>query len=756
MNGHIDGDNGNSATTGHERPDDAAIAPPSHPEGVCAPGNGEGAAALGQPVRTHHDVLSLIGEVEQQLERMRVAQTRSAEEYAQFADRGRRLDERDHELRTREAQVMAREAELRSMDESLHEETRRLGERKAEFEEREAALAERERTAADYVAALRERDNAMAEREEYVERIKGATDAERMNISAMRIALRQESESVAKEREALAAERESAATGHAEASRRIEELERRIAEAVAERDEARGAAERFAAERGSIEADRDALAAACRERQEALAAAERNEASLMLTIAQLREMNDDAESSLRSRDEVVEAKDRLIAEREARVADLEREVEMTRHSLRTAGEKLAALAKSVADQAPQLERGAAAIAIANEQRLRIESQEARLAELEERLRAAEAAAGAPREKVVERVVETVVDDAALEQARIEIDRLREEIAGAEREASKAREALAERSVREGDHEKAIADTQAKLDAALGFLRTRKRRVDLARRLLRERKVRRETEVREATENAMVRVLEEERLVKKQREDLRQVQELLTTSERDMVSRYARHRGSLVAAWLMIVMAAVAGGSWFAAPMVMPGTSVASVDLHAKGKDGEAVTPEADALFQSVHRDALADEGMRNAVKKRLAERGLNSLKGVELDAWLDGVRVDSDGPGSMRLVAEGPDPQTAVVALDTLATTLVNESPKLGKGKGDVPRAGIVGNTQTPGRLTFSTLLPQQEPWDRLIAAGLLFSGVVTVGLIGGAVVFGRIARAKRRFEDAERFGATL
>lgn len=256
---------------------------------------------------------------------------------------------------------------------------------------------------------------------------------------------------------------------------------------------------------------------------------------------------------------------------------------------------------------------------------------------------------------------------------------------------------------------------------------------------------------------MIRVLEEERLVKKQRDELRHVQEVLAASERSMMARYARHRGSLVAAWTMLVVVGLAGGAWFAAPTVLPASAIASVDLVAKPRDGGPITPEADAAFQSVHRDALGDEGLRSTVRKRLADRGVHTFRTAsELDGWFDGVRFDSDGLGSLRIIAGGPDPSSATIALDTLATTLVNESPKLAKGKGDVPRIGITGNSQVPGRMSFSTLVPQQGPWDRILAAALIFSAVATIGLVSGALVFGRIARAKRRFEDAERFGTVL
>jgi hypothetical protein len=710
------------------------------------------------PVRTHEDVLGLIGEVERQMERLRTAQVRSSEEFAQFADRARRLDEREHQLHNAEALLAAREAELRAMSDALHEETLRLGERASETAAREERLSSGERAAEERQDALRARDNALSEREELVERNRESMEAERAAMCA--------------EREAMAAERESM---HAAA----EETKREAQSAAAERDALRveivsvherivaldRQVEEFTRERALMSEAFAKEAAAAKVSAESLQAAERNEATLMLTVASLREMNEDADASLASRDQVVEAKDRVIAERDGQIIELQREVDMTRQSLRTAGDKLAALAKSVADQAPQLERGAAALGLVTEQRQRIADDEARIASLERELAAAlesaRTAASAVPEKVVERVVETVVetvvDTAALDEAKSEIDRLREEIGRSQREASEARQALHSDGAAAAEQERALADTQSRLQEALGFLAQRKRRIDLARRLLRERRVKRELEIRQATENAMVRVLEEERLVKKQREELRQVQELLTSSERDMVSRYARHRGALVAAWIMIVVTSLAAGAWFAAPMVLPGNAIASVDLVAKLKEGEPLTPEQDVLFQRVHTDALQDEGLRATVKKRMSERGINALKNnAEFEAWLGDVQVDSDGLGTLRLIAPAPDPTTATLALDTLATTLANESPKLGKGKGDVPRIGIAGNTQVPGRLSYSTLVPQAGPWDRLLAAGMIFSAVFTLGLVVGIVVFGKIARTKRRFEDAERFGATL
>lgn len=705
---------------GTQRTDDARVEMAAEP------------AMPDRPVRDHSDVLQLIADVEHQLERLRAAQVRSAEEYAHFADRGRRLDEREHAINGAAAMLTARESQLHAMTDALRDEEIRLAER-----QRQLDLA---------AGALDHRASEVERRASEIER--GATELEsaRSSIDAARTALDADRSRIAEERELFDRERQAMAGARDLADGRLGALETEITTLN----------ERLS----SLQRERDELRSSQSESADALAAAERNAVSLMMAITLLREQVADAESSLASRDSVVDSKDaviadreRTIAERDRKVAELDHELEVSRHDLRAAGDKLAALAKSLADQAPQLERGAAALALAHEHRQELLAKDKRIAQLETELAGAiEAAQAVPADVVDAEAAGAAA--AELVAAREEIDRLQSEIVAARSAADRERDANRSSAA---DAERAIGQTQQKLNEALAFLGSRKRRIDLARRLHRERKVKREREVRQAAENGMVRVLEEERLVKKQREELRQVQEMLTATERSMLHRYARHRGGLVAAWCLIVIVGVAAGSWYAADSVLPKVAVASVDLTAKVREGEQISPEADTAFQSAHREALGNAGFREAVKRRLADRGVTALKGNgEFDRWLDGVDFDSDGPGSLRLIAEGPDPQTAVVALDTLATTLVNESPKLAKGKGDVPRATIVGNTQVPGRISFSTIVPQQGPLDRIISAGMVFSAVMTVGLIAGVVTFGRIARAKRRFEDAERFGATL
>ncbi len=580
---------------------------------------------------------------------------------------------------------------------------------------------------AEEFAQYTERAQRLDAREHEIHVAEALLTGRHAQLEAMSDALREERVQLCHRAEEL----ERQTQDHSEGMMQLESLR---AETIAQRD--RNAIESRRLEDGNRE-----LATA----RDELSARHANDgaevASLRLELDQLRECCDDAESSLASRDTVVEAKDIELAERSQKYAEMERELEMTRQSLRTAGEKLAALAKSMADLSPQLERGAAALAMVSQLQRTVETQREELESLRTR-------AGTESSEAVETERRKVTD------AEAEVARLTQRIAAI------ATAQDADRSTAAADVEartKQLEQTSARLDEALAFLRTRKLRLDKAQRFFRERKIKRESTMRESAESALVHVLEQERLVKRQRDELRSVQEILTVSEQTMLLRYARHRGGLVAAWMVIVTSALAAASWFASDLVLPKMAVASVDLVAKTKDGALISPEGDAAWQSLQRSTLADETFRSAVRRRLQERGVAALRNEsDINEWIDNVRIDSDGPGAMRLVAETSGPDTAILALDTLATTLVNEVPKFAKGKGEIAKTALAGQTAIPGRVTFSTLVPQEGRYDRLVAAGLIFSGVFTVGLFAGAAAFGRIARSKRKFEDAERFGATL
>jgi len=650
-----------------------------------------------EPVRSHEDVLALIADVERQIARLRTVQTVSAEEIQRHDQRSQEVDAREQALHAADAMLTAREAQLRAMAEAAHAERQRLADRAHDVESQAHAAAEQ--------SAL---------------------------ISAERERFMIESRRLADEHAALAALRDELSVRESRAA----------ADAAKDRDELTTTRNRVAA----IEAERESVRAA-------KLTLERDAEAMLERLALASDAAVARDAAIQSlEEELRRAKQTELAQvgaLESRIAERTAELDATRQSLQLAGHKLAALAQSVADQAPQLERGAAAMSVASEQ-------ERKLRELEQRVRSQ--AAGADRQAQLE---------GQLDETRSKVNVLSATITSLETKLHEAELIAAEELGRSEVLATQISETKTVDDsnqrtlesrieeksrrfAEVGkLLKKRKERLDQARVLRRAQATRDSQRKREASESAHIGAQEEERLLKRQREELRHVQEMLAASEQRQLSRSIRSRTLIASGWCMFAAAAVAVGSWFAAAAVWPVPSVASVDLVAKLRDGKRITPEAGTAWQAAHQAALKDEAFRSVVQRRLFERGVSTLGGAhQIAAWMDGIHVDSDGPGSIRLVASAPDAETAMIALDTVATTMANESGKLLRGRGDLPKATIAGSAAVPGRVTFSSLVPQTPANDRLQAAGMLFSGVAGLGIAGALVVYGRLARAKRKFDE--------
>lgn len=572
---------------------------------------------------------------------------------------------------------------------------------------------------AEDVAPVRSHEDVLGlieEVERQLERLRSA-----QHRSAEEVARREIRHRELESREALLAAREQ------DLARGLEAIRGEADRVAAERARVETLSCELESARAALDAERDAIAQAkaAHETSESTARAEAETLSRTLAErdAALRAVEErlaDAESSLRSRDEVYERRERELDAMRDELESRERQRDELEKSLAVAKEKLSRLAQTVAQHAPQLEEGAAAIARAAEFESTIAALRERVSDLESRL------AGA-------------ADAREVDSLRATIERLEGELASAREGAS------------------AAADTRG-LDAARRrlaefglFLRTRKARLAKARHLLRERDRWTRAKTREQTEAAVARALEEERLLAKQKEELRQVQEMIAASEERVLRRDGRGRVLVGAGFWTLVAIAAAIGSWFAAGSIAPTPVVASVDLVARGRDDAPLAPDVDAVFQASYRELLADEAFRAVVRRRLEERGLSLLADERVfPSWMDSIRADSDGAGSLRLVAEGTDELPTILALDTVATSLVNESARVAKGRSDLPRIALVGQTSVPGRSTFSTAVMQQDPKDRIVIAGLLFSGVIGLGFAGSALIFGRLARAKRRFEESE------
>ncbi len=382
------------------------------------------------------DVLSLIADVERHLDRIRNVQNRQESEFADLAERQRRL--------------AATEASLEDRRSQLDELTARLGEAQAANDAAKAAVDRERDELASRESAFRGECEALAATRSELDGLRASleTRARELDEQAEAVArndaaIREQVEALAAREQELVARVEDADTARARAESSLAEateamtareseittLVERLASLTAEQEAAsnvleetiRGREEAVEALRGAVERHEQEMATACEATQryrEALEEVGRRlessqsetesvRAELAETISRLETRCAELEQELQERDAAFAAMqsaiadfENAVAERDARlaeqqetlaqvearaeaadsamtaarsrIADLEVRTAEDQRQLRLAGSKLTELAQVVAEQAPRLERGAEAMALVGELESEIE------------------------------------------------------------------------------------------------------------------------------------------------------------------------------------------------------------------------------------------------------------------------------------------------------------------------------------------------------------------------------------------------
>ncbi len=382
------------------------------------------------------DVLSLIADVERHLDRIRNVQNRQESEFADLAERQRRL--------------AATEASLEDRRSQLDELTARLGEAQAANDAAKAAVDRERDELASRESAFRGECEALAATRSELDGLRASleTRARELDEQAEAVArndaaIREQVEALAAREQELVARVEDADTARARAESSLAEateamtareseittLVERLASLTAEQEAAsnvleetiRGREEAVEALRGAVERHeqemataseatqryREALEEVGRRLESSQSETESVRAELAETISRLETRCAELEQELQERDAAFAAMqsaiadfENAVAERDARlaeqqetlaqvearaeaadsamtaarsrIADLEVRTAEDQRQLRLAGSKLTELAQVVAEQAPRLERGAEAMALVGELEAEIE------------------------------------------------------------------------------------------------------------------------------------------------------------------------------------------------------------------------------------------------------------------------------------------------------------------------------------------------------------------------------------------------
>jgi chromosome segregation ATPase len=517
------------------------------------------------------------------------------------------------------------------------------------------------------------------------------------------------------------------------------ESQRRSVESLqAALDAANERLSREASERKSLEARATAAeSAAARDRGELAASAAKVERAESLAAALRRDLDLSARGAAEAQDRIRSLQRQLdAASGEAAAAPLRERIESLEARLAESGESTRSLEQRLADAALELGK-----ATASRDRLEREFAEAR-----ERFEAERAELPAPAEVAAPEVP----------GLRAEIAMLSTRLAESEAKAAGLARKLEDRrsmSAPEGSSIDAAALQErvrqlAKIAALLRQRRDRLRKVRAALAIRRRGANERGTS---ATAPVGAGVLAELRQVQVKQEELRRGRKHLAECETRMIRRWSVHRGAGFAMLFTLFLAALGACSWMAADLMWPNAGSASVDLMARAPKGQVLAGAAAAEWRKWHADLLKDPRFIEQVAGRLAARGISPSEPAAVAAMFEsGLRVDSDGPGRLRLVLAGDDRQALPRILDTLATSLATESLAAAPRRPDAAPAVVLGDRTRDGRLAYSLLDPQPLEARQFVRAGVIAGGTLLFAASIGLAATMLLRRTRRVVEDPE------
>ena len=804
-----------------------------NPAGTTGETLGPAGANASNETSTGGDVLSLIADVEKHLERIRDVQNRQTSDFANIAERQRRVAEAEslasaraeelartsHELEAARREIEDRTRELESRHSMVEEERRAVDGLRDELETvRQGLDAERDRMAEraaetdasrreldERRAGLKRREHDLVTRLATAEAAAAAAQAELERVTSThedRLA------TIERERRDAAARESSLQARHEAAESARDELERGIAERERELTESRGTVERtreslaaveqeLADARTSLETlgdELDTVTGRVRDLEERCL---EEASSHQATVREMQDRCAENERELAEGREAIEVAEARASEADAalesarsRVESLESRIVEDERQLSVAGAKLTELARVISEHAPQLERGAEAMALVPELEAEIrrlgreisavssEPGETQRAEFEERI------ADLERELAAARVGTTSDDgiDAErtttmLAEARAPLERRVAELDEQLREARRESDGTVSRGKYESMKERCRkAERRSdELETALSLTNDRGQAQEMAKRLRfkaeRVGEFARHLEMRRrrlASVRAALAVRRNERVevnggdshqellrLEAQRRELEQVREFLGRSEQQMVRRWARPRSVALVAWLAVLVALSLGAGWLGARNLLPTPGVATVSLTAAGGAGDRLTAEQAEGWRVWHEALATDPAFVDLVRKRLAARGLAPAGGESEVARIltEDLSFEPEGTGRLRLLLSGPDARVLERTLDVVAAAMAAESARQAPRRLDGTRATLPAEREGTRGVSYASLVggPMSEAF--LIRMGSI-SGVVLLSsllLIWG--LYAVLSRSKRIFEAQEAAG---
>jgi len=201
---------------------------------------------------------------------------------------------------------------------------------------------------------------------------------------------------------------------------------------------------------------------------------------------------------------------------------------------------------------------------------------------------------------------------------------------------------------------------------------------------------------------------------------------------------------------VVMTLVVAVGSWFAADIVFPAAKTATVTFRPQPENPAAFEADDAASWQKWHAEFMLSREFQDALAKRCRDRNLEPYGNIDAlkDRLSRDLNLDLSEPKAVTASLDGYNAGETQLLADMIATTLSLESSRHMGRRTDNAKAVPVGERKEDGRVRYATLHPPPPMKDRLMYAGPIFGGAMLVLLLAMGLMYMRLARSKRVFDE--------
>jgi chromosome segregation ATPase len=238
------------------------------------------------------------------------------------------------------------------------------------------------------------------------------------------------------------------------------------------------------------------------------------------------------------------------------------------------------------------------------------------------------------------------------------------------------------------------------------------------------------------------------LILTNRSRLAELAQQLSRAERKLTAAKARSGAAAAMLYIVATTTLLAGLSWEVSKRIWPGTFIARAVVDA---DVGRRTPKPDdlAVWQKDHSEMLRDPRLMEMASERMKQRGMPALGSApDLTARLkDDMYIQPGKPGSLTVELRGEGAEKTALVLDTFVTSFKSFADQArDERSNDI--GVVIAQAATAGT----------EPLmdKRLERAGGVFGGAALAAGLAGLVIWSRLVRAKKKFDQAAAVEAAL